>query len=582
MVADTNAFTLQTLQTFDFRLLPMLHFSDDDTKDEKLAILRKQEEEDFLQIMAEKHSIPYVDLSMMAIDVSAVQLLKEEVAREALVGLFALGGKKLSVAVFSPTQASTKEVIASLTERGFKITLSLASHASLEKVWERYKEISGASKSEAGMVEISGESSADLVNKFKTLSDVTEALKIAFDKKDSGHISKIFTVILSGAVGIRASDIHIEPAEDLIHIRYRVDGVLHEVGTLPHSIYRLFSSRLKLMSGLKLNVAAESQDGRFSIKISDIEIEIRVSVIPSAYGEGVVMRLLNPQSLEVTLEDLGMSPRLLAIVEREIKKPHGMILNTGPTGSGKTTTLYSFMKRIYSPEIKMMTIEDPIEFHMKGVSQTQVDADKGYTFLEGLRAAMRQDPDVIMIGEIRDGETAKVAINAALTGHMVFSTLHTNTAAGAIPRLIDIGVTPKIIGSSLTVALAQRLARKLCVECKKEDVPNEREKKIIDEVAVLIKEKVGTDVQKEKIWRAVGCEKCNNTGYRGRVGIFEAVLMTADIEALLDTIPSEREIREVASKQGILNMREDGIEKILAGTTSFDEVERVVDLEREG
>ena len=560
----------------------MLHFSDDTTKDEKLALLRKQEEEEFLQIMADKHGIPYVDLSVMAIDVSAVGLLKEDTAREALVGPFELGGKKLKIALFSPTDPKTREVLSGLEERGYILDRYLASHASLEKVWDRYKEISGASKSEAGIVDISGESMAELVGKFKTLADVTTELQTAFEAKDARHITKIFSVILGGAIGIHASDIHIEPAEDMIHIRYRIDGVLHEVGTLPHTIYRLFSSRLKLMAGLKLNVATESQDGRFSIKIADLEIEIRVSVIPGAYGEGVVMRLLNPQSLEVTLEDLGMSPRLLAIVEREIKKPHGMILNTGPTGSGKTTTLYSFLKRIYSPEIKMMTIEDPIEFHMKGVSQTQVEPDKGYTFLEGLRAAMRQDPDVIMIGEIRDGETAKVAINAALTGHMVFSTLHTNTAAGAIPRLIDIGVTPKIIGSSLTVALAQRLARKLCVVCKKEDVPSVREKKIIDEVAILIKEKVGETVQTEKIWRAVGCEKCNNTGYKGRVGVFEAVLMTADIEALLDTIPSEREIREVAAKQGILNMREDGIEKILAGLTSFDEVERVVDLEKEG
>ncbi len=558
----------------------MLHF-DDDSKNEKLSNLRKQEEEEFLQVMSGKYGVQYINLSGFAVNISAVQLLKEDIARAALVAPFQLAGKKLDVAVFSPTQENTKEVIASLAERGYKIELYVASHASLEKVWERYKEISSSTKSETGMVDISHESSAGLVDKFKTLDDVKEALKTAFEKKDSGHISKIFSVVLSGAIGIHASDIHIEPAEDMIHIRYRMDGVLHEVGTLPHSVYHLFNSRLKLMAGLKLNVGSESQDGRFSIKISDIEIEIRVSVIPGAYGEGVVMRLLNPDSLNITLEDLGMSPRLLAIMDREIKKPHGMILNTGPTGSGKTTTLYSFVKRIFSNEIKIMTIEDPIEYHLKGVSQTQVEADKGYTFLEGLRAAMRQDPDVIMIGEIRDGETAKVAINAALTGHMVFSTLHTNTAAGAIPRLIDIGVTPKIIGSALTVALAQRLARKLCVECKKEDMPNEREKKIIAEVAVLIKEKVGTDVKKEKVWRAVGCAKCNNTGYRGRVGIFEAVLMTADIEALLDTIPSEREIREVAKKQGILSMREDGIEKILAGITSFDEVERVVDMEKE-
>lgn len=558
----------------------MLHF-DETGSEEQITKLRRQEEEEFLQIMSGKYGIPYADLSMVPVDAAAVGLLKETVAREALVAPFALAGKKLKVALFSPTQESTKEVLASLTERGFVLDQYLVSHSSLEKVWDRYKELSGATKSEAGVIDISGENMEELVGRFTTLTDVSTALENTVTQKSARHISNIFSVILAGAIGIHASDIHIEPAEDSIHIRYRIDGVLHEVATLPSTIYRLFSSRLKLLAGLKLNVGTESQDGRFSIKIADIEIEMRVSVIPGAYGEGVVMRILNPQSLNVTLEDLGMSPRLLALVDREIRKPHGMILNTGPTGSGKTTTLYAFLKRIYSPEIKMMTIEDPIEYHMKGVSQTQVEVDKGYTFLEGLRAAMRQDPDVIMIGEIRDGETAKVAINAALTGHMVFSTLHTNTAAGAIPRLIDVGVTPKIIGSSLTVALAQRLARKLCNECKKEDTPDEREQKIIDEVALHIKEKVGTIVQTKKVWRSVGCVKCNNTGFKGRVGIFEAVLIDADIEALLDTIPSEREIRKVAAEQGILDMREDGIEKILAGITSFDEVERVVDLESE-
>ena len=558
----------------------MLQFSDD-TNSEKLADLHKQEEEGFLEAMAPKYGIEYIDLSSMAIDVSAVQTVKERMAREGLVAPFKLGGKKLSVAMFAPNDPKTIEVLEFLNARGFTITPYLASHASLEKVWERYKEISGSSKAIAGTVDISEDSIENLVSKFKTLSDVQSALKETFEAKDARHISKVFSIILGGAIGIHASDIHIEPEEILVHIRYRVDGVLHEVGTLPQSTYHLVSSRLKLLAGLKLNLVTESQDGRFSIKVSNLDIEIRVSIIPGAYGEGVVMRLLNPQSLNVTLEDLGMSERLLKIIDREIQKPHGMILNTGPTGSGKTTTLYAFIKRIFSTEMKMMTIEDPIEYHLKGVSQTQVEAEKGYTFLEGLRAAMRQDPDVIMVGEIRDGETAKVAINAALTGHMVLSTLHTNTAAGAIPRLIDLGVTPKIIGSSLTVALAQRLARKLCVECKKEDVPNEREKKIIEEVALLIKERVHESIQTEKLYRAVGCEKCNNTGYRGRVGIFEAVLMDADIESLLDTIPSEREIREKAKKQGILSMREDGIEKIMKGITSFDEVERVVDLERE-
>ncbi|MDD5152543.1 MAG: GspE/PulE family protein [Candidatus Pacebacteria bacterium] len=554
---------------------------DETNKDEQFATLRKQEEEDFLQIMSGKYDIPYINLATVPIDASALEIIKEETARDAMMGPFQLTGKKVRIAIFSPIDPKTKEALSYLEGRGYIVELYLASHASLEKIWNQYKDLSGSTKSEAGLIDISGESMKNLVDHFKTLSDVQKELKNVFESKDSRNVSKIFSAILAGAIGIGASDIHIEPTENEIRLRYRMDGVLHDVGILPLSIYHLFSSRIKLLSGLKLNIGTESQDGRFSIKISDLEIEIRVSVIPSAYGEGIVMRLLNPQSLNITLEDLGMSPRLLAIMEREIQKPHGMILNTGPTGSGKTTTLYVFMKKVYSEEIKMMTIEDPIEYHLKGVSQTQVDSDKGYTFLEGLRAAVRQDPDVIMIGEIRDGETAKIAINASLTGHMVFSTLHTNTAAGTIPRLIDLGVTPKIIGSSLTVALAQRLARKLCLVCRKEDAPNAREKKIIDEVALVIKEKTGTEVQTKKIWRAVGCDKCNGTGYRGRIGIFEAILMDAKIEKLLDGIPSEREVREAAKKQETLNMREDGIEKILSGITSFDEVERTIDLEAE-
>ena len=554
---------------------------DETNKDEQFATLRKQEEEDFLQIMSVKHDIPYINLTTIPIDASAVALLDEEIARDAMIGPFQLTGKKTKVAIFSPTDPKTQKALSYLKDLGYIIELYLASHASLEKVWGKYKEISSSTKSEAGLIDISSESMEALVKQFKTLADVQKELKEVFESKDSRNISKIFSAILAGAIGIGASDIHVEPTENEIRLRYRMDGVLHDIGVLPLSIYHLFSSRVKLLAGLKLNIGEENQDGRFSIKISDLEIEIRVSVIPSNYGEGIVMRLLNPQSLNITLEDLGMSPRLLAIMEREIKKPHGMILNTGPTGSGKTTTLYVFMKKIYSEEIKMMTIEDPIEYHLKGVTQTQVENDKGYTFLEGLRAAVRQDPDVIMIGEIRDGETAKIAINASLTGHMVFSTLHTNTAAGTIPRLIDLGVTPKIIGSSLTVALAQRLARKLCLSCRKEDAPNAREKKIIDEVATVIKKKTGAVVQTEKIYRSVGCDKCNGTGYRGRIGIFEAILMDAQIEKLLDGIPSEREVREAAKKQETLTMREDGIEKILSGITSFDEVERTVDLETE-
>ncbi|HBH71762.1 MAG TPA: hypothetical protein DDX26_02810, partial [Candidatus Yonathbacteria bacterium] len=275
----------------------------------------------------------------------------------------------------------------------------MVSQESLKRAWEYYKDLSFATETKAGVLDISEEELKDFEAKVKTLDDLRGLVTDTLGQKKAYRLSRIFELILAGSLSVNASDVHLEPQEDAVRLRYRLDGVLTDIIDFDHETYHLLASRVKLISGLKLNITKEAQDGRFSIKIADMEIEIRVSVIPGAYGEGVVMRILNPQSLNVTLEDLGMSPRLLAIMEREITKPHGMILNTGPTGSGKTTTLYSFLKKIYSSEIKMMTIEDPIEYHLKGVSQTQVETDKGYTFLEGLRAALRQDPDVIMVGE---------------------------------------------------------------------------------------------------------------------------------------------------------------------------------------
>jgi type IV pilus assembly protein PilB len=310
--------------------------------------------------------------------------------------------------------------------------------------------------------------------------------------------------------------------------------------------------------------------------------------MPGAYGESIVMRILNPKSIRVKLEDMGIEPNLFEIFMKEIKKPNGMILLTGPTGSGKTTTLYSFLQKIYSTEIKIITIEDPIEYHLPGITQTQTDDEKGYTFLEGLRSALRQDPDVIMVGEIRDSETAKIAVESALTGHLVFSTLHTNNAAGVIPRLIDLEDNPKILVSALSLSIAQRLVRKLCVNCKKEKVISEEEKNIITKVAENAKahnkdfNKYGVDMSVPfKIYEAVGCDQCNKTGYKGRMGIFEAIHNDASIEAIIPKNPSEREIKEVAANQGSLDMKEDGVVKILKGITSYEEVASVVDFYEE-
>jgi type II secretory ATPase GspE/PulE/Tfp pilus assembly ATPase PilB-like protein len=310
-----------------------------------------------------------------------------------------------------------------------------------------------------------------------------------------------------------------------------------------------------------------------------------VSVIPGNYGESFVMRLLDPRNTVSDLHKIAFPPKLREALERALGRPNGVILTTGPTGSGKTTTLYAFLHNAYSPEVKIITIEDPVEYHLEGITQTQVDEKKGYTFVSGLRAALRQDPDVIMIGEIRDEDTAKVAMNAAMTGHLVFSTLHTNNAAGTIPRLIDLGVNPKVIASSLSLSLAQRLVRKLCEECKEPYETGEKESRVITNILGDMK----TSKKEESmngytpkltyhIFKAVGCEHCTGSGYKGRTGIFEAVVMNQEVEKVLITNPSEREIAAASKNQGIPTLREDAILKMLEGITSFEEIAKSVDL----
>ena len=312
---------------------------------------------------------------------------------------------------------------------------------------------------------------------------------------------------------------------------------------------------------------------------------MRVSVVPGNYGESFVMRILDPRNTVSGLDKIAFPEVLRDAVAYALGKPNGVILTTGPTGSGKTTTLYAFLHHVYNPEVKIITIEDPIEYHLEGITQTQVQTEKGYTFVAGLRAALRQDPDVIMVGEIRDEDTAKVAINAALTGHLVFSTLHTNNAAGTIPRLIDLGVNPKVIASALSISLAQRLVRKLCDECKVPYESNEKESRVITNILGDMKTTGKSDSMHDHtpsssytLYHAPGCEHCNGTGYKGRIGIFEAVIIDKEVEMLLVTNPSEREIRAAAKNQKIPSLREDAIIKMLEGITSFDEIGHAVDL----
>jgi type II secretory ATPase GspE/PulE/Tfp pilus assembly ATPase PilB-like protein len=334
-----------------------------------------------------------------------------------------------------------------------------------------------------------------------------------------------------------------------------------------------------------LSRASNAQDGRFSIDLGTVEIDMRVSVVPGNYGESFVMRILDPRNTLSGIEKIAFPAIIREAITFALSKPNGIILTTGPTGSGKTTTLYAFLHHIYSTEIKIMTIEDPIEYHLEGITQTQVETDKGYTFVAGLRAALRQDPDVIMVGEIRDEDTAKVAVNAALTGHLVFSTLHTNNAFGTIPRLIDLGVNSKVLAGALSISLAQRLVRKLCETCRGAYESNEKESRAITNILgeMMLHKKDGSmeghiPSPSYTLYHSSGCEQCAGTGFKGRIGIFEALIMTQEVEAVLMTGPSEREVRTAAKNQKIPTLREDAIIKMLEGFTSFDEISKTVDL----
>lgn len=546
----------------------------------KLETLREEEEEGLAKIMSQKYGLSYVDLGVNPINIDALRLVKEEVAKAAEVAPFNIINKKVSLAIISPNNPKTIEIIDDLKNRGYLVNLFMVSHQSLQKVWERYKDLSYSMETKGGALDIANEEIQDLVKNVKSVSDIKNSIDQVLAQKKSYRITRILEIILAGAISINASDIHIEPEEASVRLRYRLDGVLNDILELDHNIYSLLLSRIKLISNLKLNIKGKAQDGRFSIKIGDTEIEIRTSLLPGNYGDSVVLRVLNPNAIAVSLEDLGINNKLLNILLKELKKPNGMILNTGPTGSGKTTTLYAFLRKIHSPEVKIITIENPIEYHLKGIVQTQTEEEKGYTFLEGLRSALRQDPDIIMVGEIRDEETAEIAVNSALTGHLVFSTLHTNNAAGTFPRLIDLGINPKVITSAINLAMAQRLVRKLCDKCKKKSLPNERDAALIKKVLSEIKDKdFLKEIDPNNIHEAVGCALCNFTGYRGRTGIYEAIVTDERIEAAVIQNPSEREINKAAEDQGIPNMLQDGVIKILKGITSLDELSRVIDIE---
>ncbi len=553
----------------------MTLFADDKKRDERLQELRHKEEEQLSEMLATKYGVDYTDLTSKSIDTDALRLIPEQEARATETAAFHKTGKKLLVAMRAPEREDSLHSIQNLERLGYEVRRFIVSRASLDHAWDRYHDLSYATETEAGVLTLSNETIQQMLATIKTIADVKAELVKHTSTKDTHRVSRILETIMAGGLALGGSDIHMEPEDTIVRMRYRLDGVLMEITTFDHATYALISSRIKLLSGLKLNIKNAAQDGRFSIVVNEKEIEIRSSVLPGAYAETIVMRILDPSTIALPMEKLGFDKYLMDIFEREVAKPNGMILNTGPTGSGKTTTLYAFLRKVHNPGIKIVTIEDPIEYHLPGIVQTQVSRD--YTFASGLRSTLRQDPDVIMVGEIRDKEVAETAVHASLTGHLVFSTLHTNDAAGTFPRLIDMGISADILGAAVTVAMAQRLVRRLCEHCRIPHTLTSDEKETMEKLLKNIPHPEGLP-SSNTAWEPKGCEKCGGIGYKGRIGVVEVILMDREIEETIRKSSSERDLWAAAKHQQIRRMAQDGAVKVLQGVTSFDELSRVVNL----
>ncbi len=555
----------------------MIAFNDDSTEQKIKQLLAKQEE-DLAQLLSNRFGLGYTDLTVVGINTDALRLIPEAKSREAQAAAFDLTDRKLKIAIKHPNNDALNAVLEDLKKQNYETLLYTTSTASLEKAWKEYASLSYAEETKGGSLEIANHDVTELLKSMHSMADVQEETNKLLAERKGFRTSRILEIVMAGALVLKASDIHLEPEEGNVHVRYRLDGVLTNVVVIDTNIYKLLLSRVKLLSGLKLNVHQESQDGRFSVKLPTGDIEIRTSILPGAYNESIVLRLLNPETIGVKMEELGIPAKLQVLLEKYINKPEGMILTTGPTGSGKTTTLYAFLKKVHEPGVKIITIEDPIEYHLPGIVQTQVN-EKGYNFLEGLRAALRQDPDIIMVGEIRDAETAKIAVNSAQTGHLVFTTLHTNSAAGAFPRLVDLDVNPKTLMAALNLTLAQRLVRRLC-SCRKE-VPltdqHPAHKTIQRVLETFPKDQIPEN--KGVIYEPNGCELCGNTGYKGRIGLYEAIYKDETIEGLVANEASEYEIKRAARSQGMMTLLEHGVTRVLEGTTSYEELARVIDVD---
>lgn len=530
-------------------------------------------EGDLSKLYAYILGIPYVDLSKEIINPEILKIIPEAIAKKYNIVAFERTGTDLKVAMINPEDLQIIDFVKKTID--LRVIPCLTSKESIDAIMKQYEK---SLKAEFGeMIEKKPEEEQEQVE--ENLEEVAQGLPII----------RIVDTLLKHAILQSASDIHIEPGEKQIVVRYRIDGILHDAMTLPKQVMLGIVARIKILSNLKLDEHRLPQDGRFKIEADNYKISFRVSILPVFDGEKIVMRLLDESSKGLTLEKIGLSGRGLEIVHKEIKRPNGIILVTGPTGSGKTTTLYTIMDILNTKEVNISTVEDPVEYRMPRINQTQVNPKIGMTFAAGLRSLLRQDPDIIMVGEIRDSETMEIALHAAMTGHLVLSTLHTNSAAATPPRLLDMKAEPFLVASTLNLVIAQRLVRRLCPDCKVAHKLEKNEIKALSEYSdmesmfKLLKDNEQTkkilksknSIEEVEFYRAKGCEQCGKEGYHGRSGLYEVLEVSEDIRKLITQSVSADEMEKKAKEEGMVNMFLDGFVKAVEGITSIEEVLRV-------
>lgn len=559
---------------------PRVTLSSDETREkleEKMGQIKVKELEGEAETAAARAGVPYINLVGFPISDLAITAIPRETAAKIGAVCFYLDERTAKIGAIDPSNPELADVLEAVVEentyKGAGEIYRISRH-SFDIASALYDKFPARKKTVSG-IEIKPEDlerAQKLVTNFGTLN--------ARLNEESG-MSGIVTLLLAGAMQSNASDIHLEAEEHEIVARYRIDGVLHIVGKLPTKLWKRLDARIKSVAKLKINITSQPQDGRITLYLADGEkLEIRVSTLPTSYGESIVMRLLRSNVSQLKFEDLGLRGKQYETLKREVERPTGMIVTTGPTGSGKTTTLYAILNKLNEEETKIITLEDPIEYKLAGIQQSQVDHSKGYTFAEGLRSILRQDPDIIMVGELRDLETVETSLQAALTGHKVLSTIHTNDAAGAIPRFLSMGAKPFLLAPALNAVIGQRLVRKVHEACKIEQELDEETRKKVAAVLAQLPEGSGykPDLAQLKFYRGRGCEACNYIGLKGRIGIYEIFTINEAINReILEANTDEYKVARLAHDAGMITMAQDGLLKALDGITTVEEVFRVVE-----